>query len=126
LMVTLAEKIREEGIELESVSLGSTPTAEFAARVEGVTEIRPGALRIAFALQPRAVVAPPLPYGVSYHHISFPGTMTVSPEPDLHPRLFGTLARTPYAGVARRHLSFAPPPIAKRKKGSKGELDGLM
>ncbi|HEX4992368.1 MAG TPA: creatininase family protein [Rubrobacteraceae bacterium] len=84
-MVTLAEKIREEGIELESVSLGSTPTAEFAARVEGVTEIRPGALRIASALQPRAVVAPPLPYGVSYHHISFPGTMTVSPEPDLHP-----------------------------------------
>jgi creatinine amidohydrolase len=38
------------------------------------------ALRIASALQLRAVVAPPLPYGVSYHHMSFPGTMTVSPE----------------------------------------------
>jgi creatinine amidohydrolase len=38
------------------------------------------ALRIASALHPRAVVAPPLPYGVSYHHMSFPGTMTVSPE----------------------------------------------
>jgi creatinine amidohydrolase len=38
------------------------------------------ALRIASALQPRAVVAPPFPYGVSYHHMSFPGTITVSPE----------------------------------------------
>ena len=38
------------------------------------------ALRIAAALHPRAVVAPPLPYGVSYHHMSFPGTMTLSPE----------------------------------------------
>src|ERR671917_1034517 len=38
------------------------------------------ALRIAAALHPRAVVAPPLPYGVSYHHMRFPGTMTVSAE----------------------------------------------
>jgi creatinine amidohydrolase len=38
------------------------------------------ALRIATTLYPRAVVAPPLPYGVSYHHMTFPGTMTLSPE----------------------------------------------
>jgi creatinine amidohydrolase len=38
------------------------------------------ALRMATALYPRAVVAPPLPYGVSYHHMKFPGTMTLSPE----------------------------------------------
>ena len=38
------------------------------------------ALRIAAALHPRAVVAPQLPYGVSYHHMSFPGTMTLTPE----------------------------------------------
>jgi creatinine amidohydrolase len=38
------------------------------------------ALRIAAAAYPRAVVAPPLPYGVSYHHMRFPGTMTLSPE----------------------------------------------
>jgi D-serine deaminase-like pyridoxal phosphate-dependent protein len=42
LMVSLADRIREEGIDLESVSLGSTPTAQYAAEVEGVTEIRPG------------------------------------------------------------------------------------
>jgi creatinine amidohydrolase len=38
------------------------------------------ALHIATALYPRAVVAPPLPFGVSYHHMKFPGTMTLSPE----------------------------------------------
>jgi creatinine amidohydrolase len=38
------------------------------------------ALRMATTLYPRAVVAPPLPYGVSYHHMKFPGTMTLSPE----------------------------------------------
>jgi creatinine amidohydrolase len=38
------------------------------------------ALRMATSLYPRAVIAPPLPYGVSYHHMKFPGTMTLSPE----------------------------------------------
>ena len=38
------------------------------------------ALRMATSLYPRAVVALPLPYGVSYHHMEFPGTMTLSPE----------------------------------------------
>lgn len=42
LMVSLAERMRERGIRLRDVSLGSTPTAEYAARVDGVTEIRPG------------------------------------------------------------------------------------
>lgn len=38
------------------------------------------ALRIAESIYPRAVVAPPVPYGVSYHHMKFPGSMTLSPE----------------------------------------------
>ena len=38
------------------------------------------AQRMATALYQRAVVAPPLPYVVSYHHMKFPGTMTLSPE----------------------------------------------
>jgi len=42
LMVSLAERIRERGIEVEDVSLGSTPTAAFAGVVGGVPEIRPG------------------------------------------------------------------------------------
>jgi D-serine deaminase-like pyridoxal phosphate-dependent protein len=42
LMVSQASRMREQGIGIRDVSLGSTPTAEYAAEVEGVTEIRPG------------------------------------------------------------------------------------
>ena len=42
LLVSLAEQMRDRGIGVEEVSVGSTPTAEYAAKVEGVTEIRPG------------------------------------------------------------------------------------
>lgn len=41
-MVSVAEEIRDAGVPIKDVSLGSTPTAEHAAGVEGVTEIRPG------------------------------------------------------------------------------------
>jgi D-serine deaminase-like pyridoxal phosphate-dependent protein len=41
-MISLANEIRETGVPIADVSLGSTPTAEHAAKVEGVTEIRPG------------------------------------------------------------------------------------
>jgi D-serine deaminase-like pyridoxal phosphate-dependent protein len=37
-----AEKLRAAGVEIREVSVGSTPTAEFAAEFEGITEIRPG------------------------------------------------------------------------------------
>jgi D-serine deaminase-like pyridoxal phosphate-dependent protein len=42
LMVSLADRMREREIDIRDVSLGSTPTAEYAAEVEGATEIRPG------------------------------------------------------------------------------------
>lgn len=42
LMASVAQEIRDAGVPLEDVSLGSTPTAEHAAGVEGITEIRPG------------------------------------------------------------------------------------
>lgn len=42
LMVETAEMIRADGIPVREVSVGSTPTARFAAQVKGVTEIRPG------------------------------------------------------------------------------------
>ncbi|BBI33428.1 alanine racemase [Cohnella abietis] len=42
LMADLAGQIRAQGIPISDVSVGSTPTAEYAAEVEGVTEIRPG------------------------------------------------------------------------------------
>jgi D-serine deaminase-like pyridoxal phosphate-dependent protein len=42
LMVSLADMLRERGIRVDDVSVGSTPTAEHVAKVDGVTEIRPG------------------------------------------------------------------------------------
>lgn len=42
LMVQLAERLRAQGIAIADVSVGSTPTAAYAAAVEGVTEVRPG------------------------------------------------------------------------------------
>lgn len=41
-LVSLAEMLKDEGIGIDDISVGSTPTAEFAAKVGGVTEIRPG------------------------------------------------------------------------------------
>src|SRR5215210_2825588 len=42
LMVSLADQMRERSIGVDEVSVGSTPTAEYVAKVDGVTEIRPG------------------------------------------------------------------------------------
>ena len=41
-MVALANQLREAGITIRDVSLGSTSTSSSAATVEGVTEVRPG------------------------------------------------------------------------------------
>ena len=38
------------------------------------------ALRIARRLGPRAILTPPLPFGISPHHMAFPGTITLRPE----------------------------------------------
>ena len=41
-LVETAQRIREAGLEIEDVSVGSTPTARHAMSVQGVTECRPG------------------------------------------------------------------------------------
>ena len=41
-LVDTAERIRSEGIEVENVSVGSTPASWFTPRVAGITEMRPG------------------------------------------------------------------------------------
>jgi Predicted amino acid aldolase or racemase len=42
LMVALGKILRKEGMAIEDISVGSTPTAVYAANVPGVTEVRPG------------------------------------------------------------------------------------
>ena len=41
-MASLAQRLRERGVEIREVSVGSTPTALPCAAVPGVTEVRPG------------------------------------------------------------------------------------
>ena len=42
LMVAVAQDLRANGIAIQDVSVGSTPSGLYAAEVKGVTEIRPG------------------------------------------------------------------------------------
>jgi D-serine deaminase-like pyridoxal phosphate-dependent protein len=42
LMVALAGEMNRAGLKIKDISVGSTPTAEYAAKVPGITEIRPG------------------------------------------------------------------------------------
>lgn len=41
-LLRTADLLRERGIEVREISVGSTPTAEFADTVRGMTELRPG------------------------------------------------------------------------------------
>jgi D-serine deaminase-like pyridoxal phosphate-dependent protein len=41
-MVAIAERLREEGVEVREVTAGSTPTGRWVAEVPGVTEVRAG------------------------------------------------------------------------------------
>jgi D-serine deaminase-like pyridoxal phosphate-dependent protein len=41
-LVAVAKKLRSEGYEIREISLGSSPTSQYAAQISGVTEIRPG------------------------------------------------------------------------------------
>jgi D-serine deaminase-like pyridoxal phosphate-dependent protein len=42
MFVSLADQLRGAGVPIRNISVGSTPTAKYAATVPGVTEVRPG------------------------------------------------------------------------------------
>jgi D-serine deaminase-like pyridoxal phosphate-dependent protein len=42
LLTSLRDRTVAEGIPVEEISVGATPTARFSARLDGITEIRPG------------------------------------------------------------------------------------
>jgi D-serine deaminase-like pyridoxal phosphate-dependent protein len=42
ILVDFARKLKHEGIEINEISVGSTPTAQYVSKVNGVTELRAG------------------------------------------------------------------------------------
>jgi creatinine amidohydrolase len=67
--------------EVVLIPVGATEQHGPNLSLETDTAIAGGlARRIAAAFAPRAVIAPPLPFGVSHHHMHFPGTITLAPE----------------------------------------------
>jgi creatinine amidohydrolase len=58
------------------------------------------ARRLAAAVHPLAVVLPPLPVGISYHHMGFPGTLSVS-EQTFHAVLMDVAASLKQHGITR-------------------------
>ncbi|GIP36426.1 alanine racemase [Paenibacillus sp. J2TS4] len=77
-MVDAAERMRERGLSIERVSVGSTPTAPYAAQVEGVTEIRPGTYIFYDRMQTRLQVCSPEDWAASVIV-----TVVSIPSPDL-------------------------------------------
>lgn len=58
------------------------------------------ARRLAKAVHPLALVLPPLPFGVSYHHLGFPGTLSIS-EATLHAVLIDLATSLKHHGIEK-------------------------
>jgi len=68
-------------VEVAVLPTGSTEQHGPAMALATDTAIAYGlAERLAARLHPRALLLPPLPFGVSPHHMSFPGTLTLTAE----------------------------------------------
>jgi creatinine amidohydrolase len=68
-------------IDLVLLPVGSNeqhgPNLALDMDIEASTEF---CRRASATMQPRVAVAPPVPWGVSFHHMNFPGTITLSSE----------------------------------------------
>ena len=74
------EAIRDD-VEVVLIPVGSNeqhgPNLALSMDITGATEFCKRASAMAY---PKLIVAPSLPWGVSYHHMNFPGTITLSAE----------------------------------------------
>jgi creatinine amidohydrolase len=70
-----------DGIDLVLLPVGSNeqhgPNLALKMDIIAATEF---CRRASARMQPRVAVAPPIPWGVSFHHMNFPGTITLSTE----------------------------------------------
>jgi len=77
LMVEMAALLQQEGISIQEISVGSTPTAKISGRIKGVTEIRPGNYVFYDAIQVALGVV-----GVERCALSVLSTVISTPAPD--------------------------------------------
>lgn len=117
MMVELAKELRASGIDIQDVSVGSTPSGLFAAQVDGVTEIRPGTyifydrmlmrmglctLEDCAATVQVTVVSTPAPDRIIIDGGSKTFATDVQPnQPPLHLQGFGTIVGHPNAVLER-------------------------
>jgi creatinine amidohydrolase len=68
-------------VELVLIPVGSTEQhgPNLAIRMDGAGAFE-FARRASARMAPRLLVAPVVPWGVSYHHMNFPGTITLTPD----------------------------------------------
>lgn len=74
------DAIRDD-VDIVLIPVGSNeqhgPNLALSMDITGATEF---CRRASEMLYPRALVAPSMPWGVSYHHMNFPGTITLTPD----------------------------------------------
>lgn len=70
-----------DDVEVVLIPVGSNeqhgPNLAISMDIVGATEF---CRRASQMMYPRALVAPSMPWGVSYHHMNFPGTITLTPD----------------------------------------------
>ena len=70
-----------ETVKLAIIPVGSTEQhGPNIGESADIARARAGALALANRLHPRAIVAPAFPFGISSHHMRFPGTITIRVE----------------------------------------------
>lgn len=72
--------IKDE-VDIVLIPVGSNeqhgPNLAISMDIVGATEF---CRRASAMMYPKAIVAPSMPWGVSYHHMNFPGTITLTPD----------------------------------------------
>ncbi|MFM1652186.1 creatininase family protein [Brevibacillus sp. B_LB10_24] len=79
-MTTFEAGERFKQVEAAIIPVGSTEQHGYNMTLDTDTRLAHGvANKIAERMYPRLLVLPPIPVGVSYHHMDFAGSMTLSP-----------------------------------------------
>lgn len=141
-MVQTAEALRAAGIGIRDVSVGSSPTAVYAAEIEGITEVRPGtyiyqdAMQAAFglcALEDCAgivratVVSRPAPDRIVIDGGSKTFATDVQPgKAPLHLKGFGRMLGDPEAVFERMNEEHGVITVSPNSKYKIGDVIGII